>query len=168
MSLCLDQMQLGIKMENKTRFKALSTLTFVSALMTGCASINHTVTQIDTNVFQIGTQVYNGYGTTNISRPAVERATLVAAAKKSTSIGCQYFAAIANNAQSLSQTQVQTSGDTFQQNPDGSVQYRTAQGQEYRIVKPSGRSNTYMCFKERPSALLPGLIFNAELVAKSN
>jgi hypothetical protein len=136
-------------------------------LIAGCAQIRHTVTQIDTDVFQVGTETYGGYGNTDISNAAVTRAALVAAATAAKGIGCTYFAAINNTTQNFAQTQQQTTGDSFVRNNDGSVQYRTAQGQQYRIITPTRRS-TYVCFKDKPTALLPGLIFNADLVSKTN
>jgi hypothetical protein len=140
----------------------------VAVLAVGCASIDHSVTRIDTNVFSVTTDSRNG-GSRN--QGEVTKAHLQAAAAAAKTSRCAYFAAIDNTTQNFAQVEQDTTGDTFVRNKDGSVQYRTAQGQQYKIVKPStgrygSRTNTYVCFADRPTAMLPGLIFNADLVTQ--
>ena len=135
-------------------------------LITGCASVNHTVTQIDSDVFSVSTMVYGGFGDAYNTPGVITKSHLQRAGSKAQELGCTHFAAINNAAQSVHRTGTTVINEQFQQMQDGSVQYRTALGQAYRIIKPAQRGNTFVCFKERPSAILPGLIFNAELVAK--
>ena len=135
-------------------------------LITGCASVNHTVTQIDVDVFSVSTMVYGGFGNASNTPGNITKSHLQRAGSTAQELGCTHFAAIDNAAQNVHRTGITVINEQFQQMQDGSVQYRTAQGQAYRIVKPKQRGNTFVCFKERPSAILPGLIFNAELVAK--
>jgi hypothetical protein len=146
--------------------KVITTPAILAAILaTGCASIDHTVTRIDTEVFSVSTVAHNG---ANNNPGEVTKVHLRSAAQTAKASDCSYFAAIDNTAQNFTQTHQQTTGDTFVHNRDGSVQYRTAQGQQYKIVKPRVqqwmRNNTYVCFKDKPTAMLPGLIFNADLI----
>jgi hypothetical protein len=136
----------------------------VGLFLIGCAQVTPTVTRIDEDVFQVRTTVYGGYKFSLDNSPeGIMNATLLAAAREAESIGCSYFAAIANDEQRIGMSSVQVTEGLAQQK-DGTAIYKTSAGQIYRIVKPNSRGNTYACFKDRPTALLPGLLFNVKFM----
>jgi hypothetical protein len=141
--------------------------TFIAATLSGCASVSPKITQIDDRVFQVSTTVHSGYRINLDDSPeGIARVTLKAAANKSIELGCPYFSAINNDTQSFKITSAQTS-EEFTRSGDGTVIYKSEEGQIFRIIKPSQRGNTYLCFRAKPNALLPGLIFNSKYVAES-
>ena len=145
-----------------------TTLTIASlALISGCAQVTPKVTQIDDRVFRVATTVYGGFKVGLDDSPeGIARATIRAAATTAQEIGCSYFAAIKNDAQSFKPSATQTT-DEFTKLPDGSYIYTADDGVRFRVVRPAQRNGTFLCFKKKPNALLPGLIYNTQLVMES-
>jgi hypothetical protein len=147
---------------NKTKI-----LLITFAALSGCAQVTPKVTQIDERVFRVATTVYSGFSVgLDSSNEGIARATIRAAANTAQSVGCPYFAAINNDSQIFRPNSIKAT-EEFTKLPDGSYIYTAEDGVKFRVVKPSQRGGTFLCFKNKPTALLPGLIYNTELVLSS-
>lgn len=142
--------------------------TILTTVLMACATPYQTVglrggykvVQVDENVFQIG---FSGNSYTSLE--VQYDYALLAAAETSLKLSCEYFVAVDNTQQSFSVNQSDVSVGLIKGN-DSSYAYRTNSGQVYKIVKP-GRKNTFVCFNNKPTAPLPGLLFNAKTVSRS-
>lgn len=132
--------------------------------LAGCAfSIGSPkVTQIDQEIFEVRIDVFNG----SHGSPKFMDMTLAEAAKKSKSIGCNYFVAIDNKSQKFILPQAHVTENLSRLN-DGKVAYTSSSGQSYYVTRPQSTKNTFACFKDKPTAVLPGLVFNADLILKN-
>lgn len=118
------------------------------------------VTRIDDNVFQVNS-ITNGYTSLQTEREYALRK----AAETSLELNCTYFAAIDNSSQSFDAVpQNVTSGLVTLSN--GQTVYISSSGTKYRLEKPASNS-TFVCFNEKPNAVLPGLVYKAQLVIES-
>lgn len=142
-------------------------LVLTGAVLSGCAQVTPKVTQIDERVFSVATTVYSGFSVgLDRSNEGIARATIRTAATTAQSIGCPYFAAINNDAQTFRPNAIKAT-EEFTKLPDGSYIYTAEDGVHFRVVKPAQRGGTFLCFKNKPTAILPGLIYNTDLVLSS-
>ena len=116
-------------------------------------------TIIDDNVFQVKASV-NGY----TQRSVATQYAIRKAAEVSQSLGCNYYSAINNTQQSYDQNISKT--NTGLNSVNGEIYYISSTGTKYRLIQPSNY-NTYICFKDKPNTVLPGLIFNVKYVLDS-
>lgn len=136
-------------------------------LVTACvtiASVTPQTVQIDDNVFE----TRNTVGITG-NRPSIAdlaNTMLLSAASKSIELRCEYFVATENSSQSFRTPQGEVS-EGLSRLSNGQVVYKTALGQIYTVKRPDPMANVFVCFSEKPNALLPGLVFNAKYVKQS-
>lgn len=112
--------------------------------------------RLDDTIFEV-TSSGNGY----TGRNTIYRYGLRKAAEMSLAAGCKYFVAIDNNSQTLNVGT--TSGSAVN---DGlsllnSNLIYSMNGAMYNVIKPKVYKNTFACFSQKPTSLIPGLIFNA-------
>jgi len=88
------------------------------------------------------------------------------AAEQAEKLGCSYFFAINNNAQSLAVRGNNKMDNSFQQ--DNGVSYYIDGASRYKIVRPSGRSNMYACTTEKPNGIIPGLYYKSAVVVQND
>jgi hypothetical protein len=148
-------------------FKKINLLVITGAVLSGCAQVTPKVTQIDERVFRVATTVYSGFSVgLDSSNEGIARATIRAAANTAQSVGCPYFAAINNDSQTFRPNAAKVT-EEFTKLPDGSYIYTAEDGVRFRVVRSAQRGGTFLCFKNKPTALLPGLIYNTDLVLSS-
>lgn len=147
--------------------KLLCFLTFI-LFITACVPIyEHGIRggiksmHIDDRVFEVSWE-NNDY----VSAGDVYRANLRKASELSLETGCQYFAAVENETQTFTVGTMNNQVTDGLKNIDGELIY-VMNGAIYRVIKPKAYRNTYVCFNEKPNALLPGLVFNAKYTLKS-
>jgi hypothetical protein len=137
----------------------------IIATLAACAGVKSNTVQIDDKVFEIrNTRIY-GYGS-QPSSADIANTMLSSAAKKSLTLGCEYFVATQNTSQSFNTPQGNVS-EGLSRLDNGQVIYKTGQGQIYTVKRPDPAINVFVCFNKKPDSLLPGLVFNAKYVAES-
>ena len=146
-----------------------SLIIFLAACVTN-GKIKSNVVQIEDRVFEVRNTVTVSYGYGVDSRAASSadqaNAMLFSAANKSAELGCEYFVATENSSQSFNTPQSEITEGLSRLN-NGQVIYKTAQGQIYTVKRPAQDANVFVCFSEKPNALLPGLVFNTKYVKQS-
>ena len=115
--------------------------------------------RLDDTIFEVRSSG-NGFTRTE----TVYRYGLRKAAEMSLAAGCNYFVAIDNSSQhfdvGLSNNSNVNEGLSV---VNGNMVYMM-KGAVYNVVRPVTRKNIFACFKDKPNALVPGLIFNAKYV----
>jgi hypothetical protein len=149
-------------LKNIMKFIAFIFSLFLTACVTTPELITTTV-QIDDRVFEVRNS--NPHGRT-IQSAIYANKMLSSASKKSIALGCEYFVATQNASQSFKTPQGNIS-EGLSRLDNGQVIYKTGQGQIYSVIRPDPRVNVFVCFNQKPDALLPGLVFNAKYVADS-
>jgi hypothetical protein len=135
-------------------------------LLAACAAtpeLATTIVQIDDKVFEVRNNNTRGH---NIRDAVLANKMLSNAAKKSLSLGCDYFVATQNTKQSFN-TPLGDISEGLTRLNNGQVVYKTGNGQVYTVTRPDSWVNVFVCFNQKPNALSPGLVFNAKYVADS-
>ncbi|WP_410683914.1 CC0125/CC1285 family lipoprotein [Avibacterium paragallinarum] len=139
----------------------------LSSLLYGCATPYQEMglrggvvgTRLDDTIFEVRSSGNGFTGTDTIYRHGLRKA-----AEMSLAAGCKYFVAINNTSQSFN---VGVSGNSTVNEGlsllNGKLVY-FMNGATYNVIKPSTYKNTFACFNNKPTALIPGLIFNAKYV----
>ncbi|EFN2279318.1 MULTISPECIES: hypothetical protein [Escherichia] len=79
--------------------------------------------------------------------------------------GCEYFFAINNAEQNIVSKGKQRMDDDFIQTQGNS--YYISNGTYYKIIFPKLSTHVFACTKEKPTGLLPGLVFRASYVVQN-
>ncbi|MCH2071454.1 hypothetical protein OHW25_04805 [Acinetobacter baumannii] len=146
-------------------------LTLISTLIVGCSTsykeasgignLGVKATIIDDNVFEVTSRINKN------TPPYLRREySIKKAAETSLKLGCTYFVAVGNIRQSFSQTPEKISSGLQRLN-NGALVYTSKTGTQYNVVNPNGMVVKYVCFNEKPEAVLPGLVFNAKYILQS-
>ena len=144
------------------KFITIISSLFLAACVTAPELVTTTV-QIDDRVFEVRNSNPRGH---TIPSAVLANKMLSNASKKSLALGCEYFVATQNTSQSFKTPQGNIS-EGLSRLDNGQVIYKTGQGQIYSVIRPDPRVNVFVCFNQKPDALLPGLVFNAKYVAGS-
>lgn len=147
--------------------KKLFAFATISMLLAGCSTPYQerglrggvTGVRLDDNIFEVTSS-----GNSFTSRGAIYRHGLRKAAEMSITAGCKYFVAIDNVSQVFN-VGVSGNGVVNQELSlmNGNLVYMM-NGAVYNVIKPKTYKNTFACFNNKPTALIPGLIFNAQYV----
>ena len=120
--------------------------------------------RLDDNIFEV-TSRGNGFTRTD----SVYQHNLRKAAEMSLAAGCSYFVALDNRSQNFNAVAIGPSPNGEKSakvneglNVVGGEMIYMVNGAVYKVIKPKIRENTYACFNKKPTALVPGLIFNAK------
>lgn len=127
----------------------------------GLGNLGVKATIIDENVFEVTSRI-NGNTPPYLRREY----SIKKAAETSLKLGCTYFVAVGNEAQAFSDVSKKVStGLKVLEN--GALVYTSKSGTQYKVINPKGMVVKYVCFNEKPNAVLPGLVFNAKYVLQS-
>ncbi|WP_155468028.1 hypothetical protein [Acetobacter pasteurianus] len=146
-TLCLASMCVALSMTACTPYKSLGIMGGVKA------------TQIDDHIFEVASYV-NGFSSHQLEHDYLLRK----AAEVSLQAGCTYFVAVGTNEQNFMQVPQGTTEGLL--STQSGIVYVSSSGNAYRIVKPNV-VNTIACFNRKPTAVLPGLVYNAHYVLNS-
>lgn len=131
-------------------------LFLICFLLAGCSSkvpAPYSVTMLDDDIYTVSVS------SRIASKSALNKYMISKAARTAEQVGCSYFFAVGNDKQYFSSSNKNKLDERL--NAEYGNVYVASSGTRYKVVKPGSDENTFVCTKDKPNALLPGLYFKA-------